>query len=170
MRILVGRAATLRSMRTLTIGVIPRSWRRNADGGQTVEIGNPSFSRTREFVISFSVSGIGTTVDSDAQVVGSMEALGQADSSSLSSLRRRLALKLGCQVSADLMASAIRIVASGVAERWGCGRNIEFVTEGGPEIALAAHHAGRVYVHFHDTDLDVDRVVLVDMLPASAGS
>jgi hypothetical protein len=147
-------------MSTLNIGVVPKGWNGNADGGSTIEIGNPAFSMTRELTIAFGERGTGT-LDGDTPVkFRSVSSLGKDSSADLKVLVAAVSERLKVKVSPKSLATAVRVVAEG-SDEWEDDDSIEFVTEDGPEIASGEDYAGTIFVHYFDIDAECDRVIVL---------
>lgn len=147
-------------MSTLNIGHIPARWAGNEDDGETVEIGNPSFSGTVEVTIAFDEDGCGSVTDDADVAFGSLEALCDGATPEAAALAALVAKRLSVKVPKARLAKALRVVAQG-SDEWEDDSSIEFVTEDGPEIASGGDYKGLVYVHYFDMDAERDRVIIL---------
>lgn len=145
---------------TLNIGRIPDRWRRNEDGGTTIEVGNPDFSGVREITISFGSDGVGRLGETPIAGGISLDACAAGPSSAVEQLTAIANSALGSKISQADLSAAIALAVAGVNAS-GTPAVGEILTERGPEIALGQEHAGCIYVHFHHLEEDTDRIVLV---------
>lgn len=147
-------------MSTLNIGHIPARWSGNEDDGETIEIGNPSFSGTAEVTIAFDEDGVGTVSDDTKVTFESLDALCDGDTDDASALAALIQKRLAVKVPKARLAKALRVVAQG-SDEWEDDSAIEFITEDGPEIAGGKAYAGKAYVHYFDMDAERDRVIVL---------
>lgn len=156
-------------MNTLNIGRIPDRWRRNEDGGTTVEIGNPEFSGVREITISFDKDGVGRLGGTALAGGITVEACVAGPSPAVEQLVAIANSALGTAITQLELSSAIAVAVYGAKDA-GTPTAAGILTEKGPEIVEGFRHAGCIYVHFHDLDADRDRVVLLRVNQANGSA